>query len=260
VKTTFLASVAVGLIVELAAAGVASASTNLIQNGSFETAGDGTFTSSTGVSDWTLSGTVGDLYYPVDIQYNQASGYPTGAQGESVPVDDAASLSPDGPGSHGVYFVSDQASNVAINQTVYLTPGSYDIGFDSYFTYNGFDQPGDATLVANIAGVELANIDFDSIEPGVWTTHSGEADILTAGNYQVSFVFNTPNAPENAKDVVIDQAYIIGSATGGGTPISGAPEPGTWALMLGGIGMIGGMLRIARARRREKLFAAVATA
>ena len=156
--------------------------------------------------------------------------------------------------------MSDQAKNVAINQTVYLTPGSYDIGFDSYFTNNGFEQPGDATLTANIAGVQLANIDLDAIEPGVWATHSGEADIETAGNYLVSFVFNTPDAPENAKDVVIDQAYIIASATGGGTPISDAPEPGAWALMFGGIALIGAILRIAKARRLEKLVSSVATA
>ena len=34
-------------------------------------------------------------------------------------------------------------------------------------------------------------------------------------------------------------------------PVSGAPEPGVWALMLGGIGMLGGMLRVVQARRRE---------
>jgi hypothetical protein len=42
--------------------------------------------------------------------------------------------------------------------------------------------------------------------------------------------------------------------------VSAAPEPGTWALMLGGIGVVGGMLRVAHLRRREKHFAAVATA
>ena len=35
--------------------------------------------------------------------------------------------------------------------------------------------------------------------------------------------------------------------------VSAAPEPATWVLMFGGLGMIGGMLRIAKTRRREEL-------
>ena len=35
------------------------------------------------------------------------------------------------------------------------------------------------------------------------------------------------------------------------TPVSGAPEPSAWALMLGGVGVLGGLLRVAQARRRE---------
>ena len=228
-----------GVTVAIVMANPAAAATNLINNGSFESAGNGTFGSPAGVADWSTSGTAGDSYYPVAIQYNQASGYPTGAQGESVPTDNASSLSPDGAGSYGVYFVSDQATNLTISQEVYLTPGSYDIGFDSYFTLNGFMQPGDAVFTADIAGVKLADIDLASVVPGAWTTHEGEADILTAGNYLVSFTFNTPDAPENAKDVVIDQAYIVGSNDGGGIPISAAPEPSTWFLMMAGLAAIG---------------------
>jgi len=44
------------------------------------------------------------------------------------------------------------------------------------------------------------------------------------------------------------------------TATSAAPEPGTWALMFGGLAMIGGMLRIANARRRENEVAGIATA
>ncbi len=33
--------------------------------------------------------------------------------------------------------------------------------------------------------------------------------------------------------------------------VSAAPEPATWALMLGGVGILGGMLRVVAARRRE---------
>jgi PEP-CTERM motif len=222
-----------------------SAATNLVLNGSFEGATGGTPTG------WSLGGVAVDGAKPVAIKYNQKSNYPTGAQGEAVPIDDAASLSPDAAGQNGVYFVSDEAKNLSLYQSVYLTPGSYEIGFDSYDTLNGAEQPHDATFTANIAGVQLANFDLASVAPGVWTSYSGVAKITTAGDYLVSFTFNTPDTPANpdpanpggeynAKDVVIDRAYVIGDADGGGVPIPSAavPEPTTWAMMaLGFVGL-----------------------
>jgi PEP-CTERM motif len=217
----------------------ASAATNLVVNGSFEGAPGGTPTG------WSLSGVAVDGANPVAIKYNQKSNYPTGAQGEAVPTDDAASLSPDAAGQNGVYFVSDEATNLSLYQSVYLTPGSYDIGFDSYDTFNGAEQPHDAAFTANIAGVQLADFNLASVAPGVWTSYSGVAKITTAGDYLVSFTFNTPDTlpdPDpanpggeyNAKDVVIDRAYLIGDANGGGVPIPSAavPEPATWAMMV----------------------------
>ena len=238
----------------------ASASTNLVQNGSFEGAN--------GLSSWEVGGTAADGYLPVAIAYNQSSAYPTGAQGEVVPVDNAGSVDPDSSGSEGVYFVSDEARNLSVYQSVYLKPGSYDIGFDSYETFNGSSQPHDAILTAEIAGVQLASFALSSGDVGVWNSHQGEANILAAGNYLVSFVFNTPDTPPNAnpanpdgiynaKDVVIDRAFVVADPSGGGTPISAAPEPSTWALMLGGVGLLGLALR---SRRRGSQAACVTAA
>lgn len=42
--------------------------------------------------------------------------------------------------------------------------------------------------------------------------------------------------------------------------VAAAPEPGTWALMLGGIGIFGAALRLRHARRREDDFKSVASA
>ena len=183
---------------------------NLVVNGSFE--------GPDGLAGWSIGGTASDGYLPVAIQYNQSSQYPTGAQGESVPTDNAPSASPDGPGSKGVYFVSDHANNLSVSQNIYLTPGTYKIGFDTYDTFNGAVQPNDAQLTAEIAGVQLANYALSSVAPGVWATHSGLASISVAGYYPVSFVFNTTMFP--AKDVVIDQAYVIDSS-GDGDPGGG---------------------------------------
>ena len=42
--------------------------------------------------------------------------------------------------------------------------------------------------------------------------------------------------------------------------VSAAPEPGTWALLLGGVGILGAMLRVGYARRREDELKSIATA
>ena len=219
----------------------AHAATNLVVNGSFEGPTGGTPTS------WSIGGTAGDNYLPVAIAYNQASMYPFGAQNESVPTDDAASLSPDTPGLNGVYFVSDHANNLSLYQTIFLTPGSYFIGFDSYDTYNGAAEPNDAHFTANILDTQVADFSLSSVSPGNWTTHAGNAQIKTAGDYFVSFTFNTTIFP--AKDVVIDRAYVIANPAGGGIviPSASAPEPASWAMMVCGFGAIGSALRRRRA-------------
>jgi len=245
-----LGTIAIGV-----AAPASAGPVNLVINGSFEGA--------TGVTPagWTVGGSAFDHYPPVAIAYNQTGLYPFGAQGESVPTDNANSLSPNAAGSNGVYFVSDEAKNLSLYQYVYLTPGSYDIGFDSYDTYNGSVQPNDATLTAEIAGVQLANFSASSVSPGSWSSHAGEAQIQTAGEYLVSFVFNTPDTPANpdpsnpngeynAKDIVIDRAYVFSASNGGGTPIpSAVPEPASVALLGAGLAGVAALRRWRKAVR-----------
>ena len=105
-------------------------------------------------------------------------------------------------------------------------------------------RPGDASFAADIAGVELTNFQVSTVQPGIWTTNSGEALIATAGEYLVSFVFNTMGG--DAKDIVIDRAYVVSDQNGGGLPVS-VPEPSSAALMLGGLGLIG--CAVARRKR-----------
>ena len=243
---SFYGVIATAVLFEVTGPASASA-VNLVTNGSFE--------GTTGVapSGWSMGGLAFDGYGPVAIAYGQTGDYPVGAQGESVPTDNASSASPDAAGANGVYFVTDESKNLSLYQYVYLTPGSYKIGFDSYDTYNGASQPHDAVLTAEIAGVQLTSFRLSSVSPGSWFSHTGEAKIETAGDYLVSFAFNTPDTPANpdpsnaggeynAKDVVIDRAFVIAASGGGGTVVPSVPLPpsapmfGVALLALGTVG------------------------
>ena len=55
-------------------------------------------------------------------------------------------------------------------------------------------------------------------------------------------------------------ATLTVSATPFTSAVSAAPEPGSWALLLGGVGILGAMLRAGYARRREDEVKSTATA
>lgn len=196
-------------------AGAAHAKVNLVTNGSFES----------GLSGFTLVGTEGDGHPPVAITYGAAAAYPVGAFGEAVPVDNAVSLSPDAAGSHGAYFVSD-FSHQALQQSIFLKAGHYQIGFDYYAPRNGFNNANDATFTGTIAGVTLVSAKVSAGPVTTWTNYSGEVNLATDGFRDVTFRFDTSAAP--AKDVVIDRVYV-----------ASVPEPAAWGLMLAGFALVG---------------------
>jgi hypothetical protein len=207
----------------------ALAATNLVTNGSFES----------GLSGWIIGGTDNDspAYPPAAIFYNNASAYPIGAFGEAVPVNNAPTNSPDAAGARAAYFVSDFTINQSLTQQVFLTAGTYQIGFSAYAPQNGFNNAGDATFSGTIAGVTLANYAVSSGPATTWQTFAGAANIASDGLYSVSFVFNTDRFP--SKDVVIDQVYIIA----GNPPLPAIPEPATWAMLIAGFGLVGAAMR-----------------
>jgi len=197
---------------------------NLVTNGSFEA----------GLSGWSIGGVDLQGFPPAAITYGAAAPYPTGAFGEAVPANNAPSNSPDAVGGHAAYFVSDFAVNQSLSQTVFLNPGIYQIGFSAYAPANGYANAVEATFSGTIAGIVLADYAVSAGPVTTWQTFTGATNIVTAGNYLVEFVFNTNGFP--AKDVVIDQVYIIA-----GNPLIGVPAPaaiGLFGLALAGLGFV----------------------
>jgi hypothetical protein len=229
------------LLLPLAAAALSVAgpacAQNLVTNGSFET---GNFAS------WTL-GQAGGGTAPVVVQYGQASNYPTGPFGEAIPVDNAAGLSPDGAGQYTAYFSSDTANAHTLTQTINMVAGTtYNLGFDFYAPFNGYNNPFDASLSLVIDGATVATATAGSVAgtpPGVWQTFN--TSFVAAATGAASLVFEFRGLGTPAADFAIDRVYAVAAV----------PEPAAWAMMIFGFGAVGGALR---SRRKRNLALAAA--
>lgn len=218
-----------GLVALSALAATPALAGNQLINGSFEN----------GTTGWTPGGMSVDGYPPVVIDYNSNAGYPTGAFGESVPVDNAAgNPNFDLAGDHALYFVADLARPQTLSQIVSIVSGvNYTFGFDVYLPRNGANNVNDATFSATVGGLTFANFNASATPATTWMHFSSTGTAGTTGPATFEFAYNSFGIP--AKDFVIDRVYFA--------PTAGVPEPATWAMMLLGFGGLGAVLRRRRA-------------
>ncbi len=205
---------------------------NQLTNGSFEN----------GLTGWTIGGVSDDGYPPAAIPYCCGSAF-----GETVPADNApGNPGFDAVGAHGVYFVADLAHPQTLTQDVSIVAGTnYTFGFDVYLPANGFANKFDATLSATVDGLEFASFSASTMAETTWLHFSSSATALSSGIGQFTFAYNSFGNP--AKDFVVDRVYFAPTSE-----VTGAPEPASWALMIGGFGLAGAALR------RRKAVAAAA--
>lgn len=195
---------------------MAQASVNLLMNGSFEN----------GLNNWTVVD--GNGIYPPSIGV-----YGTNfAFGEVVPAVTSSSISPDAAGLQGVYFVDDFAPQ-SISQAVMITsPGAYFAGFDYYIPANGAANPGNASLVVTFGGNIVGLFTINAVPVADWVNVATTFGALVPGEYTFTFSFNPLGNVAGAfgKDVVVDRAYVMA-----------VPEPGSVALLLAGLGVVGAL-------------------
>ena len=206
---------------------------NYITNGSFES--NTTNGNSYSFANWTVAGTDGSGpgYGP---EVFVTDGTTAGRYGDKVVSDNATSPYPnsDKAGNYAVYFVDDAATET-LTQTIYLTAGIYEVGFDAYALASGFGNPNNATLNATIAGVTITSASVGSMTKAAWTHYAANVTIYAAGYY--SYTFQYKSGATTAKDVLVDDVYVISPSTLGGNGTY-VPEPASLGVLAVGVGIL----------------------
>jgi len=224
----------------------ANAATNLVQNGDFAGAA-GQINYNTSVADWTVPGDAGSSYTFVFAPgtADSLTNAPQGTYGINPlwgPGDGSANGLPAASPLGGNFIGQDGDFQVSpIQQTITgLTPGdTYQVSF-----YYGFGQQEGftgATLQdwsVSLGGQTLTTPTYDLPSEGFsgWM-HDNLNFTATSTSEVLSFMAqgNLPVPPFALLD---------------GVSLSAVPEPAEWALMLVGIGSVGGLARQRRSARR----------
>ena len=223
----------------LAITAPASAATNLLTNGSFES----------GFSGWTLSN-VGGGTAPVVIPYGTTATYPFGAFGEAILPNAVASISPDAVGRSLAYFSSDTANPDTLSQTISLVAGqTYNLGFDFYAPANGISNPNDATLLFRVNGTQVGSVLTAGSVTGTpaQTWFNFNTTFVAASNGPATLALDFRGLGVTAADFGVDRVYATAAV----------PEPATWAMMIFGFGGVGVSMRYAKRRSDQKFDAKI---
>jgi hypothetical protein len=188
---------------------------NLLADGSFEG----------GLTGWTITQSAGTAYPVSAIAFNTLPG----AFGELVPTDNSTgNLSPDAVGNRAYYFVDDQTVQTLSQTITVAADGLFNVGISGYLPANGMANAGNAMLTMSI-GSFITSVDLSTLPAATWMAYNAVLP-LQAGSYAVTLSFTTLGGM--SKDLVLDRAYV-----------AAVPEPGTTALLLAGLGVMGLLVR-----------------
>jgi hypothetical protein len=136
------------------------------------------------------------------------------------------------------------SDNIRPSLTVLLTPANSGIWFDT----------------GNAFSASATGLSFDFSKAGAVFIIQGKTHGFGSG-YQY-FCFQATSGPCAAGETIVPDYYatdgVLASGLTGTVPLSAAPEPAAWAMMIGGIGGAGAMVRRRKSGSAQDMFATLA--
>ena len=240
----------------LAALPAAAAGPNLVTNGDFETtsyAGNFEFDSNAGASagkldGWQSTGGYNILYHAntANTAAGNAAGQYAGTGKEYL---NASTPAPNSPinGGNFVALDGDQSFASAITQTIGgLVVGQvYTLSFDWGASQIASRTGGPITEMIKVAfGTDTYNTNTINTPAATFSGWNSASTNFTAKSTSQLLSFLSQGTPAGQPAVALLDNVKLTAAV---------PEPASWAMMIGGFGMVGGALR--RSRRTQVAFA-----